>query len=88
MTVTRKLDTPLEHAKARQIVGDLAQWHIHALKTSDLLQAIDLQREHQLSFWDAQIILSAANLGCTFLLSEDLNHGQLYGNVQVNNPFK
>jgi predicted nucleic acid-binding protein len=88
VTVTRKLATPLNHQTARQIVADLAQWRLHAPATSDLLQAIDLQHDLQLSFWDAQVVQSAASLGCKQLLSEDLSHGQAYGGVQVINPFK
>jgi len=57
-------------------------------EASDLLQAIDLQQSYQLAFWDAQVIQSAASLGCKLLLSEDMNHGQRYGDVQVINPFK
>jgi predicted nucleic acid-binding protein len=88
VTVTRKIAAPLAHQTARQIVADLALWHIHTPGTSDLLQAIDLQHDYQLSFWDALIVQSAASLGCKLLLSEDLNHGQVYGNVQVINPFR
>lgn len=88
VTVTRKIASPLDHQTARQIVADLAQWRLHAPNASDLLQAIDLQSEYQLSFWDAQVVQSAASLGCKQILSEDLNHGQVYGDVQVINPFK
>ena len=88
VTVTRKITTPLDDQTARQIVADLAQWRLHTPKASDLLQAIDLQRDYQLSLWDAQIVQSAAGLGCSQLLSEDLNHGQMYGEVQVINPFR
>lgn len=88
VTVTRKLAMPLDHQTARQIVADLAQWRLHAPVTIDLLQAIDLQRDLQLSFWDAQVLQSAASLGCKQLLSEDLSHEQAYGGVQVINPFK
>jgi predicted nucleic acid-binding protein len=88
VTVTRKLAKPLDLLTARQIVADLAQWRLHAPKASDLLQAIDLQQSYQLAFWDAQVVQSAASLGCKQLLTEDLNHSQVYGNVQVINPFK
>ena len=88
VTVTHKIAMPLDHEIARQIVADLAQWGLHTPKASDILQAIDLQQIHQLAFWDAQIIQSAASLGCRQLLSEDLNHGQIYGVVQVINPFR
>jgi predicted nucleic acid-binding protein len=88
VTVTKKLETPLGHQTARQIVADLANWRLHAPEAGDLLQAIDLQQTYQLAFWDAMVVQSAASLGCKQLLSEDLNHGQVYGNVQVINPFK
>jgi predicted nucleic acid-binding protein len=88
VTVTRKLARPLDLLTARQIVADLAQWRLHAPKASDLLQAIDLQQSYQLAFWDAQVVQSAASLGCKQLLSEDLNHSQVYDGVQVINPFK
>ncbi|MBN2549482.1 MAG: PIN domain-containing protein [Anaerolineales bacterium] len=88
VTVTRKIAAPLDAQTARQIVADLAQWRLHAPEADDLLQAIDLQQNYQLAFWDAQVIQSAACLDCKQLLSEDLNHGQVYGGVQVVNPFK
>jgi predicted nucleic acid-binding protein len=53
-----------------------------------LLQAIDFQHTYQLAFWDAQIVQSASCLGCKQLYSEDLNHGQVYAEVKVINPFK
>ncbi len=88
VTVTRKIATPLDHQTARQIVADLAQWHLHTPKANDLLQAIDLQQNFKLAYWDAQVVQSASSLGCKLLFSEDLNHGQVYGNVQIINPFK
>lgn len=88
ITVTRKIANPLESHLARQIVADLAQWRLHTPKSSNLLQAIDLQQSYQLSFWDAQVVQSAASLGCQQLLSEDLSHNQMYGAVQVINPFQ
>ena len=88
VTVTRKIAAPLDPQTARQIVADLAQWRLHAPEANDLLQAIDLQQNYQLAFWDAQVVQSATSLGCRYLLSEDFNHRQVYGTVQVINPFK
>jgi predicted nucleic acid-binding protein len=88
ITVTQKINKPLDEQTARQIVADLAHWRLHIPDVSDLLQAIDYQQNYQLSFWDAMIVQSAAHLGCAQLLSEDLNHGQRFGEVQVMNPFK
>jgi predicted nucleic acid-binding protein len=88
VNVTRKIAAPLDYQMARQIVADLAQWCVHSPEISDLLQALDFQERYQLSFWDAMVVQSAAHLGCKQLLSEDLNHGQVYGDVRVINPFK
>ena len=85
--VTRKIALPLDHVVARQIVSDLANWRLHSPEASDLLQAIDFQHSYQLSFWDAMMLQSAARLGCRQLFSEDLSHGQAYGEVKVINPF-
>jgi len=88
VTVTRKIAAPMIPQTARQLVADLAHWHLHTPDAGDLLQAIDLQQDYQLSFWDAQVVHSATSLGCKLLLSEDLNHLQTYGQTQVINPFK
>jgi predicted nucleic acid-binding protein len=87
VNVTRKIATPLDLHTARQLVADLAQWRVQAPEVNDILQAIDFQERFQLSFWDAMVVQSAVRLGCKQLLTEDLNHGQVYGNVQVVNPF-
>ena len=52
-----------------------------------MLEAIDAERRHRLSFWDALIIVAAQASGAGTILSEDFNHGQKYGSVEVVNPF-
>ena len=52
-----------------------------------LLDAIDLQKAAQLSFWDARIVQAAKAAGWERLYSEDLNAGQRFGSVVVVNPF-
>jgi len=86
--ITLKIATPLDHQTARQIVADLAQWRLHTPEANDLLQASDCQQTYMLSFWDAMVLQSAVRMGCRQLLTEDLNHGQIYSEVQVINPFK
>jgi predicted nucleic acid-binding protein len=88
VTVTRKIVTPIDLPTARQIVSDLAHWRMHIPEIGDLLRAIDLLQTYPLSFWDAMVVQSAARLNCIRLFSEDLNHGQVYGAVQVINPFE
>lgn len=87
VTVTRKIVAPLDPSTTRQIISDLAQWRMHSPDIGDLLQAIELLQRYSLSFWDGMVLQSAARLKCTRLFSEDLGHGQIYGDVQVINPF-
>lgn len=69
------------------IVRDLAFWRVHAPVAEDILGAIDLQRRHKISFWDAMIIWSASQPGCATILSEDLAANRTYDGVLVQNPF-
>ena len=85
VNATRKL--LLEPPAARQIIEDYALWLVHAPTTADVVNAIDLQDAHQLSFWDAMIVQSALTLGCEVLWSEDLNPGQRFGALELRTPF-
>ncbi|MGH9483108.1 MAG: hypothetical protein ACRD1L_13550 [Terriglobales bacterium] len=42
---------------------------------------------YAVSYWDAAILAAAEALGAHTVYSEDLNHGQRYGQVRVLNPF-
>lgn len=88
VTVTRKITQPLSTTQAAQIVADLGAWHIHRPDVVDVLGAIQVQERYDLSFWGAMIMHSANRLGCHTLWSEDLNAGQVYQQVNVQNPFK
>ena len=39
------------------------------------------------SFWDALLVATAAEAGCTLILTEDLADGTALGGVAVHNPF-
>ena len=47
----------------------------------------DAGHRYRISFWDALIVAAARKAGASVLYSEDLNHGQTFGSVQVLNPF-
>ena len=50
--------------------------------------AIACMRRFQIHYYDAAIVTAAARLGAELLYTEDLNHGQRYGTVLVQNPFR
>jgi predicted nucleic acid-binding protein len=83
---TKKL--ALESIKAEQAINDLAGWEIHRPDHADIVRACGLHRHYKVSWWDAMILNSAIETGCSVLWSEDLNDGQRYGTVTVRNPFK
>lgn len=87
VNVTRKIAKPLPPSVASEIIADLAVWEVHRPGVNDILEAIALQSRHQLSFWDAMILISAQQLGCETVWSEDLNAGQEFGGTVVRNPF-
>jgi predicted nucleic acid-binding protein len=87
VTVTRKIPHPMSGAEAEALVRDLAGWTVFAPDEDDVLAAIALHRRTGVSFWDAMILDSAAATGCEVIWSEDLNAGQEYEGVGVENPF-
>lgn len=87
VTVTHKVAKPLDAEFAGRIIRELSHWYIHSPEAADVLGAIELHQRAGISFWDGMILWSARKLGCTSILSEDLNPDQVYNGVRVINPF-
>jgi len=51
------------------------------------IRATEIKELYGLSFWDAAIIAAAAEGGCSQILSEDMNTGQIYCGIRLVNPF-
>lgn len=88
VTVTRKVAQPINPSEAAELIRDLGYWRISTPVVEDVLGAIELQSEYQISFWDAMIVHSAHGLECDIIWSEDLSDGQVYRQVTVKNPFQ
>ena len=85
VTVTRKLQ--VDARIARRKVELLAEFDVAAPELADILAAIDLHRLHGFSFWDALVLRSAKQAGCSVLLTEDFQHGQELEGLRIVNPF-
>ncbi len=85
VTVTRKLH--VEAHIARRKVELLAEFDVAAPSVADILAAIDLHRLNGASFWDALIIRSAQQAGCSVLFSEDMQGTREMDGVRIVNPF-
>ncbi|MBB3872536.1 PIN domain-containing protein [Brevundimonas mediterranea] len=83
----KKGPTPLSPDKAREWVRVIALKPCQPVTPEVVVAGIDNARRYQLSYWDGAIIAAAERLGAKVLYSEDLNHGQTYGSVRVENPF-
>jgi predicted nucleic acid-binding protein len=85
VNVTRKLgvDTRI----ARRKVELLAELDVAVPQVPDVLAAIDMHRLHGFSFWDALILRTAQQAGCSVLLSEDFQHDREIDGVRIVNPF-
>ena len=85
--VIKKGPKPLTPDKAREWVRVIAMKPCQPITPEVVLAGIDHARRYQLSYWDGAIIAAAERLGARVVYSEDLNHGQIYGSVRVENPF-
>ena len=82
---TRK--SGMTSAEAEEVMADLGGWAIHRPGHADLMRAAGLHRRHKIGWWDALILNSATELGCSVLWTEDFSNGRRYGSITVRNPF-
>ena len=86
VTVTRKLH--VDARIARRKVELLAEFDVASPDVPDVLAAIDLHRLHGIDFWDALIVRSAKQAGCSVLFSEDMRAARQIDGVRIINPFQ
>ncbi len=87
VTVTQKIREPLSVDLAKKELLLLSHFQMVEIDLSMILEAIDLKTEHRISYWDGLIICAAKYGECSHILSEDMQHGQSFGNLTVINPY-
>ena len=83
--VTAKLR--MSSVEAEEVIRRLSTWTLHRPDHLSILRAIELHRRYKIQWWDALVVNSALELGCSVLWTEDLRHGQRVGSLTVRNPF-
>ena len=77
--------------QSHEVVDGYLDYFRDLLKTGvtiDLVRrAMDVKEEYGIQFYDALIVSTAEKIGCTEIVSEDLNPGQTYRGMAVVNPF-
>lgn len=86
-TATRKLPQPLPRDQARSVVEWFSYMTVVAINDDLVRSAIALSDLASIAYWDALIVKAASSSGCSLLLTEDLNHGQVIDGVRIENPF-
>jgi predicted nucleic acid-binding protein len=86
--VTRQADRPLSTADALSWLDNLTDRPCVAIERDLVIEAIGIADRYQIHYWDAAIIAAAIRLDAPILYTEDLNDGQTYGSVHVENPFR
>ena len=86
-TLTRKLKPAFDAGEAQGIVRDLVVWQPAVLDLAILERGWLLQERYSISWWDALIVAAAQSCACSALLTEDLQHDQMFGEVRIIDPF-
>ena len=86
-TVTTKLQPGMNPQNAREDIQSLFAWHPIPVNIDVIKGAWVIQDQFQISWWDSLIVSAAQNGDCRYLLTEDLQENQKFGDVSVINPF-
>ena len=81
----RNLITP---GDARAEVRRYQEWSPWQIDHATVETAWAVESRYGLNYWDALMVSTAQHIGCTLLLTEDLQHDQQIDNLRIVNPFQ
>ena len=84
----RRFAKPMTVAEAEQYLATVFR-PLMAVHSSQALygEALQLSDRYRLSWYDSLIVAAAIEGQCSVLYSEDLQHGQRFGDLRIQNPF-
>jgi predicted nucleic acid-binding protein len=84
----RRFAQPMQAADAEQYLGTVFRPLLSVHSSQALYaEALRLHAQSGLSWYDSLIVSAAVEAQCGLLFTEDLQHGQRFGSLQVRNPF-
>ena len=84
----RRFSQPMQTADAEQYLSTVFRPLLGVHSSQALYaEALYLHAQNGLSWYDALIVSGAIQARCDLLYTEDLQHGQRFGGLQVRNPF-
>jgi predicted nucleic acid-binding protein len=87
VTLTKKVPKPVSPDAAKLIIQDLLQWKVIINDGTSILEAIEIQKDHGFSFWDALVVQAAFKGEANILLTEDFEPGRWVDGLTIRNPF-
>ena len=84
----RRVAPKLPVEQARSVVKRYRGWKPWIVDDVTVDLAWSLQDRFLLSYWDALMVAAAQQLGCVYLLTEDMQHEQRLDTLQIINPFR
>ncbi len=88
VTVTKQTKQNYSAAAAKHEIMLLSYLQVVDIDFDLVVRAVSIKDLHNLSYWDSLILSAAERSDCGILYSEDLSHGQKYGEVKCINPFQ
>lgn len=83
----KRFATAISAADARAEVRRYQAWNPWLIDQPTIDSAWAVESRYHLDYWDALMVAAAQHQACTFLLTEDLQHGQRIDKLQIINPF-
>jgi predicted nucleic acid-binding protein len=83
----KKFSSALSAGDARAEVRRYQLWQPWVIDHATVESAWAAESRWKLSYWDALMVAAAQQQGCTYLVTEDLQHDQMMDGVRVINPF-
>lgn len=83
----RKFAAAISAGDARSEVRRYQLWKPWQIDQPTIETAWAVESRYDINYWDAMLVASAQHLGCTLLLTEDLQHDQRIDKLRIVNPF-
>ncbi len=84
----RRFTPPMTLAEAEQFLAVTFRPLLAVQSSYGLYaRALQLTRGHSISWYDSLLVAAALDSDCRILYTEDLQHGQTFNNLRVQNPF-
>lgn len=83
----RKVAPTLTPEQAREVVRRYRRWRPWSVDEATVDHAWTLQDETGYSYWDCLMLAAALQQGCSYLLTQDLQHERIVESLTILNPF-